>query len=266
MQQTWPSSSVRTLEAVERILARSRREIMSSRKGKVCVSQDRSGSRTESIAEHTGKAWLQFTFEKPRTLVKMTGSAFDLLDMTEQLCWLTAICQTSPDDSVRMYDLSIVGHADVIPSITVDICDEGAFENDEAKPNRCWLPLIGTATLVKGFPILRRQHDEPGLEIPLDTMITFAGACRVDNFDSKVVVKSFSTLLVAMEKTAASTIWHCIAKEDFGRVSYCETETLTPQPGLDETCLESRRHFLGWSKMTMQELGKSKCMSTNLCN
>lgn len=156
-----------------------------------------------------------------------------------------------------MYDLSIVEHANRFKrSITVDICDNGVLDGEEVKLNRCWLSLIGTANLVNGFPILRRQHDEPGLELPLDTMITFAGACRVNNFDSKVVIKSFSTLLVAMEKTETSTTWHCITKEDFGRVSYCETESLTPQAGLDETCLESDRHFLGWSKMTTQELGK----------
>lgn len=199
---------------------------------------------------------LQIKIGMGRTVVRATGSLFHVLDFTEQLCWLASACRISSDGAWSRCTPTISEESDSeLKTIAVDVINTGFSASLPTESDRCWMPIIGAAHIVDGFPIRRRLNNELGLELTLDAMIAFAGDVRANTFDSKLVIKSFSTLFVAMKQTQSSTVWHGIAKEERERISFRDTERLFPQPGLNAACLKSDRHFLGWSINTTQEVG-----------
>lgn len=219
-----------------------------------CVLELRFANHAVSIPET--ETTLEIKIGRGRTIVQATGSLFHLLDITEQLCWLTSACRISSYNAWS--DCApLITEEPWLKTITIDVTMVGFPPPPATESDSCWIPVIGAANIVNGFPIRRRPNNEPGLELSLDALFAFAGHFRVNSFDSKLVIKSYSTLFVAMQQTQSSTTWHGIVKEDLKRVSFRDTDGLCPQMGLDMACLKSDRHFLGWSINTTQAVGMS---------
>lgn len=209
-----------------------------------------------AVSVPTAETTLEIKIGMDRTVVRATGSLFHVLDVTEQLCWLTSASRISSDGAWSRCTPFITDEPE-LKTITVDVINSRFSEMRPTASDRCWMSIIGAAHIVDGFPIRRRSNNEPGLELTLDAMVAFAKDVRANTFESKLVIKSWSTLFVAMKQTQSSTVWHGIVKQECerGRISFLATERLVPQPGLDAACLKSERHFLGWSINTTQEVG-----------
>ncbi|KAF5558855.1 nucleoside phosphorylase [Fusarium phyllophilum] len=76
-------------------------------------------------------------------------------------------------------------------------------------------------------------------------MAGLARADRVDQFNHKVYIKGFSTMLVPTKQFKEVVYWHLIYKEDGSRISYLDDnldgDALTGFPDLT-----AQRHVLGW--------------------
>lgn len=73
---------------------------------------------------------------------------------------------------------------------------------------RCRYSTFKSLVLVTGFPIRAKPAQTAGLETSLDIMACLAGSHRVVEFDGKVVLKGFSTVLTAVKQTEDLFIWH----------------------------------------------------------
>lgn len=105
--------------------------------------------------------------------------------------------------------------------------------------------------IVKGYPILARNHHERGLELPLNMMAGLGEASRVTNWAGDLVVKGFSTLFCPTRRLNNSIQWHYLFEKDGGQISYLSADDRCHDRVklnfLDARRLPFCRNFLGWA-------------------
>jgi hypothetical protein len=115
----------------------------------------------------------------------------------------------------------------------------------------CWHKVFKNPVIVRGFPILARNNDERGLEIPLNIMATLGGADRATIFGDQLLIKGHATMFVPTKRVQNSVLWHFIHKENGERISFAAAKTLCPTRAtidiVDYSCLMTSRSFLGWA-------------------
>lgn len=198
-------------------------------------------------------------------MVEMDGSAASISETGEQLAWLGAALRSSPRQKGLVYCTPSIGSmypSRVMPQAVVF---EIAFEVEQLPESpgiangHCWHGIFKNPIIVKGFPILPKLQKNTGLEIPLNLMAGLARATRVDQFNDKVYVKGFSTMLVPTKKFKDVVYWHLIYQEDGCRISYL-ADNLHRDDDVGSLNLASCRHILGWcseAKFYAGELLKS---------
>jgi hypothetical protein len=115
--------------------------------------------------------------------------------------------------------------------------------------------MFRNPVMVSGYPILTKHERGLGLEMPLNMIAELGGSKRANEFDGKVFIKGFSTLLIATKITRGLLIWHYFYNSDGERIPYLDYKL----HGVDDISLlqlDSFRHVVGWCSDCMYYAGK----------
>ena len=125
------------------------------------------------------------------------------------------------------------------------------------QPGCCWQRMFNGAVRVAGFPIRRRSTTGMGLEMPLSMMAELAGSSRVTEWNNRIFIKGYSTMLVAIKSVAECLVWHYYHGKPGQRLSYmdCSQEA----EAFDTSRLAQVRHIIGWCSASKYCTGKSFC-------
>lgn len=200
-------------------------------------------------------AWMEFSeVEHAQFLVEASGTSSALQEVGEQLAWISTALQSSPFEAVTSCNPTIVrfrssttGVSEANPRLDCDI--EHTCRSMEKAPvpvnGECWYRLFRNPVLVEGFPISLRTERDTGLEIPLNVMGSLADTRRVDEFNGKLFIKGFATMLYPTRQSEEDVIiWHLRCREDGERISYFEAQE--PHVKVQISALERARHIVGW--------------------
>ncbi|ETS79658.1 hypothetical protein PFICI_09511 [Pestalotiopsis fici W106-1] len=246
MRQTWPSSGEATLTALQKGLDAYQR------------------NQTHDAQDSFDGGTIRLRVEKETTSVLVCAPKLRLCDVGAQICWIAAVCQFPADDEWLLSSAFLIHRG---------LSNDGEFRNDhqptlsfEVNIERkriaplgpsnhdCWKLLLRSSNIVTGFPIANRTARQKGMEIALEVMAQSAGAQRVTTFDDKIVLKGFSSLLVAVSCDDLSITWHYIESADLSRIPFSAAKSIHTEE-LDLSYMKDKRHFLGWTPAAAQEAG-----------
>lgn len=145
---------------------------------------------------------------------------------------------------------------------SVDVTCEIQFTMEEepqtssSTNGQCWHDIFRNPVVVKGYPIPQRTEWNTGLEVSLNILAGLARTQRVEQFNERLCIKSFSMMLVPTKRNGDVLYWHLIYNKDGSRISYLDDCAVQEQhvSGLD---LENLRHVLGWCSEAKSYAGKN---------
>ncbi|KAF7530464.1 hypothetical protein G7054_g9554 [Neopestalotiopsis clavispora] len=246
MRQTWPSSGETTIEVLQKALDRTKSH-------QIYDAQDKLIGVTIDI---------DVIYQN--TTISVCAPKLRMCDMAAQICWLAAAFQFPDNDEWSLSSATLTAdgisqydkfRSDYPWTLSFSIYVKKERAPETSSNDGCWLPLLKSCNMVSGFPILRRVSQQKGIEIALEIMAQLAGARRVTIFDDHIMLKGFSSLLLAVSGDDSSTTWHYIESIDLSRISFAAASSFSPGHKLDLRCLEGKRHFLGWTRSSSQEAG-----------
>jgi hypothetical protein len=195
-------------------------------------------------------------------IISVTAGTYYVSEIAEQIAWLAATLQPSTSEEriiaryPRIKTFRMEPAIDGSPTATASVTCEFDFYierlNSEYQENgACWTSLFTGAILVKGYPILRRLQSRTGLELSLHTMAYLTRSFQVVQYEERIVMKGFSSLLVATLVTTGVAVWHLYgSKRSDERISYFDdrlaTLNLTEIKTNSLRDLEKVRHMIGW--------------------
>jgi len=185
------------------------------------------------------------------------------MEIGQQLAWLGSALRPSASSnriSSSESRISVLTGPETTFKLTFQVKEIEAGRG-ESKPNgTCWQTLFRNPVIVKGYPILARNHHERGLELPLNMMAGLGEASRVTNWAGGLVVKGFSTLFCPTRLVNNSVQWHYLFEKDGDRISYLSADNSchnrVRSNDLDTTCIPLCRNFLGWASSIEINTGK----------
>lgn len=197
-------------------------------------------------------------------LVEVEGTIINIADIGEQLAWLGAACRVSHHQNKIGYSIAYIADihhsAGVRPVFKLDFRPENLAPEELRQNGTCWHNLFKNPVIVKGFPILAREHHKSGLEIPLNMMARLGEATRATQFDGQLQIKGFSTMFVPTQRICNSVLWHFLYNENETRMPYLPAKngslTCARLDTVNYSCLESTRSFLGWVSSVRLQTGK----------
>ncbi|KAL6699840.1 hypothetical protein J3F84DRAFT_345145 [Trichoderma pleuroticola] len=80
--------------------------------------------------------------------------------------------------------------------------------------------------------------------MPLNMIAALANTQRVDEFDGRIFIKGFSTMLIPTDYTQGVVIWHLQYRSDGDHISYFDA--CVPHTSIHISDLEQSRHIVGW--------------------
>jgi hypothetical protein len=133
----------------------------------------------------------------------------------------------------------------------------------------CWGPLFWNPILVGGYPILTRPEPDTGLEMSLRTMAFLLRSQYLVQWGGRIVLKGFSSLVVATLTTAGVVVWHLLSSRSADeRISYTDPKvealSVDTHKGLSLRDLETRRHIIGWCAYATDVCGMTLQQSPSL--
>jgi hypothetical protein len=195
-------------------------------------------------------------------IISVTAGIYYVSEVAEQLAWLAATVQPSRREErivaryPRIKDVRMSSATEESPAAIASALCEFEFDSEPLSSKNqengvCWTSLFGNAVLVGGYPILRRPQPKTGLELSLGTMAYLVRSFQVVQYEERIVMKGFSSLLVATLMTAGVVLWHLYgSRNPSERVSYYDdrinTLDLTRIKKNSLRDLEKGRHYIGW--------------------
>lgn len=230
----------------------------------------RTSSLTHGIANITSNTSLTLTISRKvfDLKVEWDNSAI-LIEIAQQLAWVGAALQSSPTDRAILI---------CTPDITADDgrSDPKAarsaydfritFTNIKYSPRislsgDCWHRMFSGPVVVRGFPIRRKAEINLGIEMPLNMIAHFAGSNRVVEFDNKLFIKGYSTMLIATKVLYDMVVWHYYFDENGRRLSYFDHD-LNIKESVTLYQLEKARHVIGWCETCDYCAGESTTIAS----
>jgi hypothetical protein len=215
----------------------------------------------------------------PFVYVEASGSRSSITEVGEQLAWLGAALSCSPYDDLancrpyiddsdwnleEQFELKHGGIHGEPNALTIDFTFDQDELGDETLEGQCWHNLFRNPVLVPGFPILRRSHHQHGLEMPLNMMAGLVGAVRAHIFNSAVVIKGFSTMMVPTYQADGLLVWHVFFNPDGSHISYLGHD-LMPVQGVGLSHLQTLRHVVGWCSRAISCAGTIFILELIVC-
>jgi nucleoside phosphorylase len=185
--------------------------------------------------------------------VTVCGTSSAILDIGEQLAWLSAALRASETQQQLLYCTPSI--RDRHGLFQIDVSSERLQKNLGAN-GPCWHQLFFMPAVVKGFPITRKSQPHGGIEIPLRIMAALLGTAQTDEFNNKMFLKGFSKMAVPVKKDGETVYWHMYSNADGERISFLHA-TAAHASDIDVTDMERCRHVLGWTSNAEFHAGKS---------
>jgi hypothetical protein len=210
------------------------------------------------------------TSKNSKVTFEVTGSAYSIAEVGEQLCWLGSALRSSPYPDKVAYCQPQVGKlravndegqsgkkqqaTKFIASISFAVKEKTFTEVNGG----CWYNLFRSGVIVEGFPISRRPEigAVKGLEIPLPMMARLAQANSVNTFLGSAILKGFSAMLIPTENHEEVIVWHLVHNKNGDRISFLDS-TVVPVEGASASQLSQARHILGWCSNARHLAGMS---------
>ncbi|KAK0741807.1 hypothetical protein B0T21DRAFT_120082 [Apiosordaria backusii] len=268
MEKTWPYTGNDFLFALQRFLEEEKSSV-----DKLYFAKS---ERSPSEVKRCDSPRVKFQFSSSNTLtVTVNGTKETVVDVAQQLSWLSAALSTSPtghnEPTYCKTDqlISSENQKDDQPCFKIS----RSFEKIPATDKKiCWLPLFSNATVAWGFPTPERLG-EVGLEIPVPLMANLTGARHAVEYQGGIVLKGLSTMLIPTKCTTnwstSSVQWHLVFnKDNTRRLSYkdgiaqCQRRALLDDVNLSS--LETMRAFIGWCSSVDVILGRSDADYDNI--
>ncbi|KAH9908388.1 hypothetical protein F4778DRAFT_717069 [Xylariomycetidae sp. FL2044] len=243
MAQMWPITGPQILELLQNML--------------------KEGKETKKtlLVETPTKLRIDASMSAGTFVAKVSGLPDFVAEVGEQLAWLGAALRPSPFESgialctprVSQPYSSMDKTKPTRCRINYEIEQTSVNPHDEN--GQCWRFLFANPVIARGFPILRREESDVGLEVPLDIMVALARARYIDVFKSKVFVKGFSTMLVPTRQSDSLITWHLLYNDDpQKRISYLN-DGILGHADVDLAYLRHYRHVLGWCSKAVSLAG-----------
>lgn len=122
-------------------------------------------------------------------------------------------------------------------------------------PGQCWHNMFRNPVIVSGYPISTKNERGLGLEMPLNMIAGLAGSDRAVEFNGRVFIKGFSTMLVAIKLRGDLLMWHYLFNTKSERISYLDLALQVPND-ISLLQLDTARHVVGWSPDCKYYAGK----------
>ncbi|KAI0197211.1 hypothetical protein EV127DRAFT_488688 [Xylaria flabelliformis] len=227
LKETWPDTGELLLPILQKVI----REIL-----------DHPETTVRFVTEHD-RLWkisIELSLNGILKLLTEGPEAF-VVDIIQQLCWLTATFSTPPSGEEGMvYCMSTV---ESIPDVAwpepILKLDTSFMKLLVDEKNPCWLSIFSNAAIAYGFTIPVRTNSI-GLEMSVKHMAAIIGARHAGTFDGGIVIKGFSSMFLP------------ILSYDKG-VKRCPNRSLLPI--VDFTSLETARCFIGWNSVVEIQVG-----------
>lgn len=213
---------------------------------------------------------LDVQMEGSKFVVTVAGIADSLAEIGQQFAWLGAALRSSPFEVgiatcspfvriIELKDSASPPHISGLRFVVEIFCAIGFRMNEPSTtgkglPGQCWHNMMRNPVMVSGYPILRKHEHGIGIEMPLTMIAELAGSERANEFDGKVFIKGFSTMLVATRITEDLLIWHYVYNR-WGRISYFDHK-LQDTDNISLLQLDTARHVVGWCSDCMFYAGK----------
>lgn len=131
-----------------------------------------------------------------------------------------------------------------------------ALDKTSSEPGYCWSTMFRNTVIVHGFPIPHRASPDLGLEASIDVLAKMMIANSVEDFDERLYIKGFSSMLVATNMRDGLMSWHHAYNSEGGRISFSDVHD-GPFTKCSFSDIESARHIVGWSPKIKYNGGES---------
>ncbi|KAK6431973.1 hypothetical protein LTR95_011859 [Oleoguttula sp. CCFEE 5521] len=178
-----------------------------------------------------------------------------LLEVSEVLCWAASACRSHSEPSVGHLSASLIKQGDrhVLDLQSIAMPDRTA-EEGKASDDMCWTRMVHNPVLVRGYPVPKRENNEPGLEVSIGLMSILGDARRATLFDGTLVLKGFCTMFVHVARTAVSSMWHFLRSDDLSWLCYSQAKPFARcEASFDHLNVE--RHFVGFAHEALSLAG-----------
>jgi hypothetical protein len=217
---------------------------------------------TDQVPEHNSPRLTARLHSSDSCIISVTAGTYYVSEVAEQLAWLAATLQ--PSESAErivarrphLKDVRMSTAMEASSTINASVICQFGFETENMSSKKqengaCWTSLFGNAVLVRGYPILRRLQPKTGLELSLRIMAYLVRSFQVVQYEDRIVMKGFSSLLVATLATTGVVLWHLYgSKSPSERISYyddrLDTLNLTFIKEKSLRDLERGPHYVGW--------------------
>ncbi|CAG8962109.1 hypothetical protein HYFRA_00005152 [Hymenoscyphus fraxineus] len=209
LSQIWPTTGKMVMEFVMEVVRHAHHAPHAPHAPHACTLPD----RTAIEARIDGN--------KFRATVVGTGDS--IAEVVQQFGWLGAALRSSQYDTkiaLCSPSVRITHHESSNHSYTREVC---------------------------GYPTLVKHERGLGLEMPLNMIAELAGSERVNEFDGKIFMKGFSTMLVAAKIAKDLLVWHYLYNPDGERISYLD-HAVDTHPDISLVNVSNYRHVVGWSE------------------
>lgn len=201
-----------------------------------------------------------------KTIITTLGVADSIAEVGQQFAWIGAALRSVPIDcGPGLYKcspqlVSVTGKTDGNDEgklvCEFDFSMESPIEITGV-PGGCWHNMLKNPVLVTGFPIRAKSAQNSGVEMPLDIMACLAGSHRAIEFDGKMILKGFSTMLTAVKQIDDLLLWHYTFHIDKSRISFLEAAAPSGAH-IHLGLLATSRHAVGWCSSARCHTGKRK--------
>lgn len=198
-----------------------------------------------------------------RTIITVVGVADSIAEVCQQFAWVGAALQSAPAD----IEASLSEFSPRISKTTWKETENGkelvceldfvmeSHTKRSSGPGSCWHNMLKSPVLVNGFPIRAKSVRGIGVEMTLDIMADLVGSHRAIEFDGKLILKGFSTMLSAVKQIDDFLVWHYTFHTDKTRIPFFDAGA--PVSGdIHLGLLEHSRHIIGWCSSARYYAGK----------
>jgi serine/threonine protein kinase len=241
MAQTWPATGTHVLQLVAKVVHSTTDHYADSKLP----------DGTELAARIDGSKFVVTTI----------GTGDSLAEVGQQFAWLGAALRSSPFEAgVAMCSPTIqtrylgnntspdrasesVPFAEILCVIDFEMRAPATGRGPAS--GECWHSMFRNPVMVTGYPIMAKTVPGLGMEISIHMIAILAGSERANEFEGKLVIKGFSTMLIATKTIEGVLVWHYFYNSKGERISYLD-HTVQDSVDIDLSQLGSKRHVVGW--------------------
>ena len=184
--------------------------------------------------------------------ISMIGPADDIIHVTQQLAWMTAVFRVPKYDQLSYSDVILERTQDL--EFSLELMD---LQKVKASNNSCWHPLFMNSVLARGFDVPKRSA-EVGIEVPFDLMVSLACILYPFEYQDGTILRGIESTLVPTTQHPGAVQWHCISKDQGSSMPSVDKMMMGVPKWFrtrDFELLRTARTFLGYCSVTEIHLG-----------